>query len=415
MKATASVGNEEFRRSLNFFRGNIGVIAVGSAISGFGGGIISTYVSLYFIELGGSPLTLGLMASIASVIQCVMLLLGGFIADYYGRRKIMVLAAFYGIFFPLLYAVVQDWRIFAVLSIIGALGVMSNPASHAIVADSIPPQKRTTGIASLQVVSSLPVIIAPLIGGWLIQNHGLLDGFKLACVCTAATAFTSAFFIFLFLKETHRHKLAAKLNSSNFNTLIGFMRPPRPLPTGLKPLMISYALVMFANGAVGQYYILYANNVIGLTNLEWGAIVSLQLLLVIILKIPGAWLSDKFGKRKIMILSAATCAPCAVLFTLAHSFVQALIAALLLIVTGIYYAPAHEALQADLTPRTMRGRITALWGICSAISIALGILAGGFLFQMVSPAVPFYLFTAAELVAVFFIINMVQEPMKKEA
>lgn len=415
MKTTVSVGNEEFRPGLNFFRGNIGVIAVGSAIRGFGGGIISTYVSLYFIGLGGSPLTLGLTASIASVIQCVILLLGGFIADYYGRRKIMVLTAFYGMFFPLLYAVVQDWRIFAVLSIIGALGVMSNPASHAVVADSISPQKRTTGIASLQVVSSLPVIIAPLIGGWLIQNHGLLDGFRLACVCTAATAFTSALFIFLFLKETHRHKLAAKLNSSNFNTLIGFMKPPRPLPTGLKPLMISYALVMFANGAVAQYYILYANNVIGLTNLEWGAIVSLQLLLVIILKIPGGWLSDKFGKRKIMILSTATCAPCAVLFTLAHSFVQALIVALLLIVTGIYYAPAHEALQADLTPRTMRGRITALWGICSAISTALGILAGGFLFQMVSPAVPFYLFTAAELVAVFFIINMVREPMDKEA
>jgi MFS family permease len=415
MKATVSVGNEEFRPGLNFFRGNIGVIAVGSAIRGFGGGIISTYVSLYFIGLGGSPLTLGLTASIASMIQCVMLLLGGFIADYYGRRKIIVLTAFYGIFFPLLYAVVQDWRIFAALSIIGALGVMSNPASHAVVADSISPQKRTTGIASLQVVSSLPVIIAPLIGGWLIQNHGLLDGFKLACLCTTATAFTSALFIFLFLKETHRHRLAAKLNSSNFNTLIGFVRPPRPLPTGLKPLMISYALVMFANGAVAQYYILYANNVIGLTNLEWGAIVSLQLLLVIILKIPGAWLSDKFGKRKIMILSAATCAPCAVLFTLAHSFVQALIVALLLIVTGIYYAPAHEALQADLTPRTMRGRITALWGICSAISTALGILAGGFLFQMVSPAVPFYLFTAAELVAVFFIINMVREPIDKEA
>jgi MFS family permease len=415
MKTTVSVGNEEFRPGLNFFRGNIGVIAVGSAIRGFGGGIISTYVSLYFIGLGGSPLTLGLTASIASMIQCVILLLGGFIADYYGRRKIMVLTAFYGIFFPLLFAVVQDWRIFAVLSVIGALGVMSNPASHAVVADSISPQKRTTGIASLQVISSLPVIIAPLIGGWLIQNHGLLDGFRLACVCTAATAFASALFIFLFLKETHRHKLAANLDSSSYNTLIGFMRPPRPLPTGLTPLMISYALVMFANGAVGHYYILYANNVIGLTNLEWGAIVSLQLLLVIILKIPGAWLSDKFGKRKIMILSAATCAPCAVLFTLAHSFVQALIAALLLIVTGIYYAPAHEALQADLTPRSMRGRITALWGICNAISTALGILAGGFLFQMVSPAVPFYLFTAAELVAVFFIINMVREPMDKEA
>lgn len=343
-----------------------------------------------------------------------MLLLGGFIADYYGRRKIIVFTAFYSVIFPLLYAFIRDWRIFAALSIIGVLGTLSSPASQAIVADSIPPEKRTTGIASLQVISALPLIIAPMIGGWLIQNQGLPDGFRLACMYAVATAFTSALTVFLFLKETLRRRPIANSNAITSSKLMNSMKLPRSLPNGLSALMISYALVVFANGAVGQYYILYASNVIRITALEWGIIAGLQLLLANTLKIPGGWLSDKFGKRKIMIVSVLTCAPCTILFTLSQSFFQALTIALLLIVTGIYYVPAYMALQSDLTPRIMRGRITALFGIISALSAASGSLTGGFLFQSVNPVTPFYLFTAAELMAAFFIITILQEPLEKE-
>lgn len=414
MRKAVSVKNEKSRGGLSFLRGNLAAIAVSSAIGGFGAGIIRIWVPRYFDELGGNPFTLGLMTFATLMVQCVMFLLGGLIADHYGRRRVIVLSAFYGIFFPLLYAVTQDWRIFAVLSIISALGAISRPASQAIVVDSIQPKKRTTGIASLQVISSLPVPIAILIGVWLIQNHSLLNGFRLACIYAAVATLTSAFVVLLFLKETLRSRVVGKLTFSNFSALRSFIKLPYQLPTSLKALIISYALIMFANGAVGQYYILYAHDVIRLTDPEWGLIVSLQFFLAIALKIPGGHFSDKFGKRKIMIISAATCAPSAILFTFSHSFVQALIVALLLIVTGIYYAPAHEALQADLTPRAMRGRITALWDTSNSISVALGALIGGFLFQTVNPAAPFYLFAAAELMAVLFLVSIVREPVKKE-
>jgi MFS family permease len=348
------------------------------------------------------------MTAMASIIGSAMFLLGGFIADYYGRRRIVVLTAFYSIFFPILYTVIQDWRLFTALSVVAAFGSISNPASNALVVDSVSPERRTVGIASLQVISSLPVTVAPLIGGWLIQNYGLLDGFRLACMYTAATAFISAFIVFLFLKET------LKISSfSDPGKLKDVMKFPHSLPTSLKALMFSCALVAFANGAVGSYYVLYASNVIGLKPMEWATIASLQLFGTV-LKIPGGWLSDKFGKRKIMIVSVLTCAPCTILFTLSRSFLQALTVALLLIVTGIYYGPAYEALQADLTPRTMRGRITALWQLSSGLSTAPGTLIGGFLFQAVDPTLPFYLFTVAELIAVFFLIFLVREPEKKE-
>ncbi len=402
------------RQARGFYRGNIAVIASSNAIKNFGGGIISTYVSLYFIGIGGDPITLGLMTSIASIIQCFVLFLGGFIADHYGRRKIMVLAAFYSVLFPLLYAVVQDWCIFIASTIIAAFGAASSPASHAIVADSIPPKRRTTGIASLQVISSFPIVFAPLIGGWLIKIYGLIDGFRLACIYTAAATLVSALVILFFLKETISDKVGQKPKILSNDTLKDFAKHLMQSPSSLKALLISYALIVFANGLVGQYYILYATKVIGLTELDWGIIISLQFLLATILKIPGGWISDKFGKRKVMIISVLACAPCTIIFALSQSFLQAAIAALLLIVTGIYYAPAHEALQADLTPKAVRGRITAIWDIGNAVSVALGAPIGGFLYQTVNPATPFYLFTAAELVAAFLIIIAVREPSEKE-
>ena len=309
MGKNISVKSEENQSNLSFFQGNIPVIAVSGAIRSFGGGFVTTYVSLYFVELGGNTLMLGLMGSTALLVQCIVLILGGIIADYYGRRRIMVLTAFYGVFFPLLYGVIRDWRLFAALSVMAAIGAISTPASHALVVDSIPPEKRTTGIASLQVLSSLPTIVSPLVAGWLIQNHGLLDGFRLGCTYAAATALASALIVFLFLRETLRPRLA-KSDFLNLGKIVSFMKPQGPLPTSLKALLGSYALVTFANGAVGQYYIVYANRVIGLTPLEWGIITSLQILLLSVLKIPGGWLSDKFGKRKVMIISVLTCAPC---------------------------------------------------------------------------------------------------------
>jgi len=61
-----------------------------------------------------------------------------------------------------------------------------------------------------------------------------------------------------------------------------------------------------------------------------------------------------------------------------------------------------------------RGRITGLWQLTSSLSAASGTLMGGFLFQTVDPTLPFYLFTAAEIIVAFFLISFVQEPKKKE-
>jgi len=413
---TAEATQTELQKAQNvsgFFRGNVSVIALSGSIRSLGG-FVGVYIPLYFVQIGGDPLTLGLSASFASIIQFVALSVGGFLADYYGRRRVIVFAAFYVAFFPLLYAITRDWLVFGILTMLATLGTIANPAVHATVADSISPGRRTMGIAYLQVVSSLPLAVSPLIGGWLIQNYGLDEGFRIACLYAAAFALMSAIPVLVFLRETLRPKVVDP-DPSFREILFGSAKFSfGSLQSCLKALMLSYALVMFANGAVAQYYILYASQVAGVAALDWAMVVSLQFVLASVLKIPGGWLCDSFGKRKIMIISLLTTAPAILLFTLSRSLIQLVVAVLLLVAAGVYYAPAYEALQADLTPKSMRGRITALWDMGSAVSAALGAVVGGVTFQLVGPAVPFYVFAAAEIGAALLLAGMVKEPETRE-
>jgi MFS family permease len=414
MNETDSNKSNPCSRSAKLFRNNIAVIASSSAVNGFGIGIISTYVSLYFVNIGGDPIRLGILTSTSIIIQCLVLFLGGRIADHYGRRKVIVMAAFYAILFPMLYALIRDWRIFIATSVISAFGAASSPASHATVADSIPAGKRTTGISTLQVVSTFPMIFSPLIGGWLIETYGLQSGFRLACVFVAGTTLVSAVILLLFLKETMRQRNGQESRVLGNSTVsIRGSLSARSLHS-LVALLFSYGLIAFANALVSSYYILYATQVIGLDAPHYGIIVSLQILLTILLKIPGGWASDRFGKKKIMIVSILTCTPCVVMFTFSRSFLQAAITMILLTITGMYYAPSHEALQADLTPREIRGRATSFWDISGAVGGALGASLGGIFFQTISPATPFYAFAVVEVVAALLILVAVKEPQQAE-
>jgi predicted MFS family arabinose efflux permease len=51
----------------------------------------------------------------------------------------------------------------------------------------------------------------------------------------------------------------------------------------------------------------------------------------------------------------------------------------------------------------------------SAVASAIGGFVGGLLYNVVSPAAPFYVFTIAELVAAVLLIVAVKEPLEKEA
>lgn len=95
---------------LSFIRGNMLVIIITYSINHFVNAMHGPFKSLYFRELGASPLLIGLMSSVGFIISALIRIPGAHIVDKHGRKKIMVIFTYCAAFSLLIFAFAPDWR-----------------------------------------------------------------------------------------------------------------------------------------------------------------------------------------------------------------------------------------------------------------------------------------------------------------
>jgi MFS family permease len=100
------------------------------------------YRSLFIIELGASKETLGALLIIETMGGMVFQLPGGVFADRYGRKRVMIASAIIGLGSPLIYLTATNWMHIAPALILAATGSLSRPAYNALIAESIPSERR---------------------------------------------------------------------------------------------------------------------------------------------------------------------------------------------------------------------------------------------------------------------------------
>ena len=79
---------------LRLMRGNVLVLTVCSVLWRMSIDIISPFLSLYVMALGGEYETVGQVMAIGNLASMVLYPLGGYLADYQGRIKVMAYMTF---------------------------------------------------------------------------------------------------------------------------------------------------------------------------------------------------------------------------------------------------------------------------------------------------------------------------------
>lgn len=149
----------------------------------------------YARELGASPVELGVLGSVGMAFSTVAALPGGWLADRFDRKLLMVIGWAMCIPVPLIFAAAQTWQQLIPGYALFHLSLFSNPAMQAYIASKADPGK--AGFTFSFVFSSLAVgaIAAPPLGGWLAETVGLDIVFYISAVVyflsTAAILFMS--------------------------------------------------------------------------------------------------------------------------------------------------------------------------------------------------------------------------------
>jgi len=400
------------REEFSFLKGNLLVLIVSYTVFRITDAMTYSFQSLYIRELGASPLLLGLMSSLGSLIIAIVRIPGAHVADRYGRKSIIATFTFGVAFSYAFYAIAPDWKFILVgMAILNASQVYV-PALEALEADSMPEERRGMSYSTINVLTMLPAMLAPPIGGYLVERLGLVPGMRIAYGFAFLGGLIAAVFRAIFLRETLEDPQEFRLSEvgSAFRDSLGSITEAwREMPKNMVYLTLAMLLWALEDPAFYIFKSLYAIDVVGVTGFEWSLMSTANMLVGLVIGLPVGRMIDSIGRRKSILLAYLFSTPVIALFILSRGVLPLLLTQVLFGVSHAFFYPALFALQADLIPQEKRGRIMGAIGTMRTLATVPAAALHGVLYE-VGPATPFVVAIILEIMIVAIFTYKISEP-----
>jgi MFS family permease len=356
------------------------------------------------------------MGSTGAAILGIVRIPGAYIADKYGRKQIIVMMTFLIAFSYIFYVFAPDWRFVLVGMIISNLSLIYQPALDAILADSVPPEKRGMGYAATNVIPNIPTIFAPAIAGFLVQNYGLVPGMRIVYVVVVFCMLAASVIRLFFLKETIANPQKINLGDikNAFTDSVGaIVEAWKTIPKTLKFVTVAFLLSAFEEPMFRMFTALYVFDVVKVSQIEWGLANTASIFVTLALGFPLGKVVDKMGRKRSILLAYLFFIPASIAFILSRSFIQLVIVNMAFAVGGNLLYPAYSALMADMIPREKRGRIMGTIITLNILASVPASALGGFLYGVL-PQAPFLLAVTLGTSVCLLILIAVKEPKTRE-
>ena len=359
-------------------QGNILVLAISGALGMFSRGMAFPFTPLFILSLGGQPTDIGIIFAIGPLGGLLVFPIAGYLADHTNRAKLIAFTDYFSSITILCYVFAQSWHWIAVARLLQGFAVLKNPASSAIIADSLPPQNRGRGMATMMTVSGTLAIFAPYIAGLMLDFYGIDIGMRILYGIMAIAYAIGATINLIFIKETTKPQTdtikMSHLSQNFIHTYINIPAMFRRFPRTLKALTAIVILCFVANGISSPFWVVYAKTHIGLSSAQWGLILFIEAILGNLVRIPAGFLSDRYGRAPFIFVSLLLCGAFIPLFIIADTLAYVMVIRCIIAMAMAFFSPACGALLADNVPRDIRGRVMAAIG---RGSVRMGAASGG--------------------------------------
>lgn len=380
------------------FKGNLRVLLVRRVLLTVSGGLTAGLSTLYIKEiLGADAVILGLFGSIWSAVFVFFILIGGWIGDRYDRKKVLLLGTALTLINPIIYALAPNWHVLILVNFLGALGsAISSPVYNAILYSSIEQKKRSQIVATLAVMASIANMVTPPLSAYLIQVMGGLEEIR--------KMFVAQFLISLVV-WIYTFKKLMTMPSSERNEIKGVVDAAKDMFFQMKKVyrmskerkasswIVMFLLGPFAWQLVSPFWPIYASEVCKSSLLIIGLLPTVDSIIRIFLQIPLAKISDRKGRKRVILLIRPFRYAALVVFILGGSYKNAVTPFVPLFVwmldaVGTSTGSSFWALRTEVMPKKVQSTWNALLNFVWYLSSIPASLLGGILWN-IDPRLPF--------------------------
>lgn len=368
------------KRTFGEFPRDFWSLVLGTFIDRIGSTLIFPFFTLYVtakFEVGMTQA--GILLAIFSFSGFVGGFIGGALTDRFGRRSIVLFGLIFSALSSVAMGFVNQLSVFYTLAaLVGLLSDVAGPARGAMVADMLPEDQRADGFGIMRVAGNLAWIIGPSIGGLLAARSYLL-----LFILDAVSSMLTALVIYRLVPETLPEMGEELGGGSLSSTIAGYLQ------VGRDRVFVIFVLVSTLMTLVyGQMYStlsVYLRDVHGVPTQAFGALLSMNATTVVLLQF---WVTRRIKSYPPLIMMMCGTALYMVGFSM-YGFVATFplfLAAMLLITFGeMIIIPVGNAIVANLSPRDMRGRYMAFFGLSWAVPSMIGPWAAGLVMDFLDP------------------------------
>ncbi len=350
---------------------NIVVLLAALLIIGMGEELWVRFMPKYLEALGASAVALGVYGSFKRVVDTLYQYPGGWLADKLGRKRALTLFNIVAALGYVVYLLAAHWTVvIAGTLLVMAWSSMSQPAIFALIGDTLSRSRRAMGFSVQSIWKRVPIVIAPVVGGYLIHRWGLVRGMRVGFAVSLVFALAAVYLQSRFYKEPQSTPQAQSVSMAS---VWHIMSP------SLRRLLLADCLVRFGSNLASIYVILWIVNVHGKSPLLFGAFTSLQMLTAIAGYLPAAYLADRVGRQP-FILATFTFFT---LFPIALLLLPSRWVFLAFVIAGLRELgePARKARIVDLAGAPHRGRAVGLYYLIRGLTTIPAPLVGGLLWR----------------------------------
>jgi len=373
---------------------NIILLGITSLLTDISSEMVYPILPIYLMtRLGASPAILGLIEGIAESLASLLKVFSGYFSDKIKSRKPFTILGYAGSTVGKVFLYIStSWGYVLVGRIVDRVGKGLRTAPRdALIAESSKEGRRGRAFGLHRAMDSIGASLGVLLAYFFIVRHK--GDFKIIFLFSLIPAFLGLLFLFFIKEKKPEVKISqdklkfsrSMINSDPGSRIAGAWKA---LDKRLK-LFLIFTFIFTLGNSSNQFLLLRAKNLgnpmptVILFYLVYNIVYAL-------ISYPAARLSDRIGRKKLLVLGYLFYGLVYLGFAVNHSSSMFW---LLFGIYGLYIGfteGVEKALIVDVAPEDLRATVIGLHATLVGIGLLPASLLAGILWKFIGPAAPFY-------------------------
>jgi MFS family permease len=365
-----------WRRTADFFglKRNLVVLLIATFVIGSGEELWMRFVPKYLQALGATVFVIGLFDALRTLLGAVYAYPGGVLVDRWGHRRAFLAFNVFSIVGYSLVLLVPHWEaVIAGMFLFLSWTCFSLPATFSLVGATLGANRHSMGVGIQSVIKRLPIMVAPIVGGILIDRFGIINGVRIGLIVSILLS-AATILVQRQLREAPAPAVARPERWTFWQSLREFNAP-------LRRLLLSDILIRFCERIPYAWVVIYAMDDIGVSAKQVGILTTVEMLAAMLCIIPASHFADKHGREPFILVTFAFFTLFPIALWTSGSFAMLLLA---FAIRGLkeFGDTARKALIIGYCAPERRGQMIGAYYLVRDLLVSLAAILGAWLWKM---------------------------------